>query len=260
MMPALVAEDPLRLDAVIAWMSRLAGVAALINALELLCMQPLFTDRGIWGADVLASEWGVLRPMMGARVFAVLCLVQVLAAGGLMVTGTGAFAALLCGTTLLMAVRLRGNVNGGSDAMLFAVLGGLAVAGLGSGNVRVREAGVLYVAVQLTLSYVRAGLVKVREPGWWDGQSLAGFLSLRAYGVPPWVPRQRGLLTIVGMGVLAFELASPVAWLSPGVCALFVVIALCFHAATAIAFGLNRFLLAWGAAMPALWYAAHRGA
>jgi hypothetical protein len=37
-------------------------------------------------------------------------------------------AALLAFTGWLSALRFRGNVNGGSDAMLFTVLGGLAVA------------------------------------------------------------------------------------------------------------------------------------
>ena len=66
------------------------------------------------------------------------------------------------------------------------------------------------------------------------------------------------MLRAVGVAVLAFECGAPVGWLNPTSAAVFIAVAVAFHIGTALLFGLNRFLLAWGAAMPALWYATHR--
>ena len=126
----------------------------------------------------------------------------------------------------------------------------------------VHEGGVLYIAAQLTLSYARAGIVKAKERSWWSGHALSSFLALPAYGVPAWVPRRmpddRLLLRLASVGVIGFECLAPLAWLDPVACLALIAVAFTFHAATAALFGLNRFLLAWTAALPSLWYAVHR--
>ena len=142
--------------------------------------------------------------------------------------------------------------------MLFTVLLGLSMAWLPTLPVLVREGAVLYVAAQLTLSYARAGLVKVRERAWWRGEALAAFLALSAYGVPPWIPRQPVLLRMASIAVITFECTALAAWSDPRVAAIVIATALVFHVGAAVVFGLNRFLLAWSAALPALWYAANR--
>lgn len=262
-MPLDFAAGSFPLATAITWMARLAGLAAFVNAVELLVMRRDFSATGVWRADTLAPEWGALRFLANARLFVALAALQVVAAISLMLTDntqTGAIAALvLAATTLHAAARFRGTVNGGSDGMLFTVLGALAIAQWESAPELVREGAVLYVAAQLTLSYVRAGLVKVRERSWWNGEALRGFLALPAYGVPSWMPRSPIALRLASVGVMGFECLAPIAWLSPIWCAVVLTIAVGFHAGAAIVFGLNRFLLAWGAAMPALWYAAHRG-
>lgn len=259
------AHDAL-LTTTIMWMCRAAAVAAAVNALELLVLRDRWADRGIWSAPHLSGEWGAWRGVLQARGFMVVLFAQL--AGALVLAlapGTrlgGLAAVLLAWTSWLAALRFRGNVNGGSDAMLFTVLGSLAVSQLASGSDLMREGGVLYIAAQLTLSYVRAGLVKAKEPTWWRGEALAAFLALPAYGVPAWVPRQRPrhalVLRVASVGVIGFECLAPVAWLHPVACIAVVATAVAFHAATAVLFGLNRFLLAWTAALPSLWYAVHR--
>jgi hypothetical protein len=88
------------------------------------------------------------------------------------------------------------------------------------------------------------------------------FLALPAYGVPAWVPRQLPhdalVLRMASAGVIGFECLAPVAWFDPMACLVVIGVALAFHAGTAVLFGLNRFLLAWSAALPSLWYAVHR--
>lgn len=261
-----MSELPALLSTTLAWMCRVAALAAAVNALELLSMRCALSDRGVWQASLLSSHWGVWRLLLGARAFIVVLVAQLAFALTLAAapgTAPGCLAAAaLAFTSWLSALRFRGNVNGGSDAMLFTVLGGLTVAQLPNVSSVVHEAGVLYVAAQLTLSYVRAGIVKAKERRWWTGHALSAFLALPAYGVPAWVPRRMpnhlALLRIASVGVIGFECLAPLAWFDPIACIVLMVVALTFHTATAALFGLNRFLLAWSAALPSLWYAVHR--
>ncbi len=266
------------------FMSLIAAVACAVNALELLAMRSSWSSQGVWREQILAAEWGGWRIMLGAKGFLMVQVVQLVAAGVLATCGAlvqlhadasvaepGVVASKLAGstfaagaamvlatTTLLAAMRFRATVNGGSDGMLFTVLLGLSIAWLPTVPVLVREGAVLYVAAQLTLSYARAGLVKVRERAWWRGEALAAFLALPAYGVPPWIPRHPVLLRVASIAVITFECTALAAWSDPRVAAIVIATALVFHVGAAVVFGLNRFLLAWSAALPALWYAANR--
>jgi hypothetical protein len=224
------------------------------------------SDHGVWRSSILRHEWGFLAPLLRPRGFDVVLRVQLAAASVLLAAGgtlLGACCtAVLCATTLLSAMRFRGTVNGGSDGMLFTVLAGLTVAQLPLVVPPLREAGVLYIAAQLSLSYLRAGVVKVRVRGWWSGRALQAFLTLPAYGVPRWVPpwatTNRPLLQCIGVATMAFECAVPLAWTGPAACLCFIAAAFTFHFGVAAIFGLNRFLWAWSAALPSLWYAVHR--
>ena len=265
-------------------MSLIAAVACAVNALELLAMRSSWSSQGVWREQILAAEWGGWRIMLGTKGFLMVQVVQLVAAGVLATCGAfvqftsdasvadpGVVGSTLAGstiaagaamvlatTTLLAAMRFRATVNGGSDGMLFTVLLGLSIAWLPTVPMVVREGAVLYVAAQLTLSYARAGLVKVRERAWWRGEALAAFLALPAYGVPPWIPRHPVLLRVASIAVITFECTALAAWSDPHVAAIVIATALVFHVGAAVAFGLNRFLLAWSAALPALWYAANR--
>lgn len=244
------------------WISRLAAVAACVNAVELLWLarpeSRALAEGGIWRQRSLQAEWGVLRPLLATQAFVALMALQIVAALLLFASGDALYAGVLTVTTLLAAVRFRGNVNGGSDAMLFTVLAGLTVAQLAPASALVREGAVLYIAAQLTLSYLRAGIVKARQLSWWNGSALTAFVAFPAYGVPAWASRDRGFVRVIGIIVVIFECVSPAAWFSSTAAAAFIVVAIAFHFGTALLFGLNRFLLAWCAAMPALWYAVHR--
>jgi hypothetical protein len=193
------------------------------------------------------------------RGWRVVPLVQFIAATALALgVLPGPAAAVIAITIYLEALSLDGPVNGGSDSMLFNLFGGLAAAAWPGAPEQLREGALLYVAAQVTLSYVRAGLVKARQPTWWNGSALAQFARLPAYGVPSWVPNEAGVLRAVGITVILAELAAPLAWTGPRAAVVVISAAIVFHTGAAIVFGLNRFLWAWSAALPSLWFAAMR--
>jgi len=249
-------------DLIVTTMCVLASVAAMVNAAELWRLRVNFSASGTWRAATLAKSWGLLAPTLAPRGFSLVLLMQFVAAAILPFSaGTelgAACAATLALSTLLSAMRFGGTVNGGSDAMLFTVLVALSVAQLGGASTLLGEGALLYVAAQTTLSYLRAGVVKVRERAWFTGEALRAFLAMPAYGVPTSVPRGLPLLRFGGISVACFELLAPIAWLHPTLCLAYIVLALAFHAGAALLFGLNRFLLAWASALPSLWFAMHR--
>jgi hypothetical protein len=236
----------------VAWISRLAALAAGIAALEL-----AWVHRA-WRTGPLARA---TRPAAGRRRLADLAfgargtatLVALLLGSALVLPWTESSlpAWLAAGATLGLSVRFRGTYNGGSDAMLLVVLLALALVRT---DPRLALAGLGYAAVHLVLSYAISGVAKLREPRWRDGTALDTLVRLPQYGVPP---RLIAILTrpaakLATFAMLGFECAFPIALLDPTVCVVALVGAAVFHLVNAIVFGLNRFLWAWLAAFPAL--------
>jgi hypothetical protein len=122
----------------------------------------------------------------------------------------------------------------------------------------VAAGGLLYVAAQLLLSYPRASVVKLRQREWWNGVALGAFIAILPYGVPAWLPRSSAVLRVARCSVVLFEIAAPVALFNERSCLICIAVAWCCHLATAVVFGLNRFLLALTAALPSLLFAAQR--
>jgi hypothetical protein len=238
-----------------AWCSRLASVATAIAALELIVVHRAWSERGLYAWSVLRREYSPVGARLAGLVFATpgVWLVLGMQLGSALALPWLVYPVwpwLAFATTLAVAVRFRGSYNGGSDSMLLVVLLGLAVARSGAPKV-----GLGYIAAQLVLSYVLAGIAKVREPRWRTGTALAALVALPSYGVPPAL---RGFLTrpaiarTAGYALLAFELGFPIALVDPTACRVVLAVAALFHLGNAIVFGLNRFLWAWIAAFPAL--------
>lgn len=165
--------------------------------------------------------------------------------------------AVLVGLALHSVVLLHwfnGPYNGGSDKMGTLVLVCLCAATLLPEGTA-REAAMGYLGVQVVLSYVVSGWVKIANAQWRSGQALRDVFDYSAYPVS----RQlRGLalrprlLWALSWAVILFELALPLGLLSEGALVAMLVLAASFHVANALLFGLNRFVWAWIASYPAL--------
>ncbi|MBK6917841.1 MAG: hypothetical protein IPH07_10615 [Deltaproteobacteria bacterium] len=255
------------LEQALAWTSWLAALVCAVAAIELWSVRHAWRDAGVFRWSTLRIEYDTLpRPLRRAldqlfdgRGFAWVVRLQLGLALALPWWSHPLPAWGLVATTLACSVRFRGSYNGGSDAMTMVVLLGLAIA-------RTRtswaELGLAYIAAQLVLSYFIAGVAKLADRRWRDGTALPALLSIPQYGVPPRARRALTHATVrraAAGGVLAFECGFPLALVDATACALLATVALAFHVANVALLGLNRFLLAWLAAYPALLFWCSRG-
>jgi hypothetical protein len=251
--------------------ARLVGVAVFVASLELLRGR-----RRTLGVDGVLP-WGIVRreharlprparaaldAVLGDRGFFFVVVARLLAALALLVEPDrtrGAIVVVFV-TSLLVSIRFRGRENGASDAMTNLVTLALAVAAVAPtvvavDRVDVDRVAVVFIAAQALLSYVAAGLAKMRSPSWRRGSALGAFVAVERFGAPVSVRRVLGLRVVgrlAGYGVIAWQLASPLALTSTTACVAFCVLGLGFHVVNFAVFGLNRFVFAWCATYPAI--------
>jgi hypothetical protein len=160
----------------------------------------------------------------------------------------------LLGIGVLILRRFDGPYNGGADRMTLLILICLCLAYLLQEPHR-REAALGYLAVQLILSYVISGWVKVVNPGWRSGVALCDVFRFSTYPVSEGLRRladRPRLLLAMSWCVMLFELLFPLALATQPTLVAALTIATAFHLANACLFGLNRFLWAWLAAYPSI--------
>jgi len=155
---------------------------------------------------------------------------------------------------LLILPFFNGPYNGGADRMSLLIL--LCLAGAYAlPEARWRELAFGYLGMQLLLSYFMAGWVKIMNPAWRSGRALRDVFLFSAYpageNVRRWARHGR-LLFAAGWGVMLFELAFPLAFLSRPALVAGLVVAALFHGANACLFGLNRFFWIWICAYPSI--------
>lgn len=163
----------------------------------------------------------------------------------------------VCLALLLVALallhRFQGPYNGGCDRMSLLILCCVTLAGFT--NERAQELCLGYLAMQLVLSYLMSGWVKIANPQWRKGQALRDVFAFSTYPVAEnlrhWADHPR-LLWVMSWAVMGFELLFPLALASrPSLLAALAIAAL-FHGANACLFGLNRFFWIWLAAYPSI--------
>lgn len=156
--------------------------------------------------------------------------------------------------SLLVLWRFQGPYNGGSDRMGLLVLYCLTAAHwVPEGTAQEMAFG--YLSVQVVLSYVISGQVKIANPDWRSGQALADVFRFSAYPVSEGLrglAERPVLLWGASWSVMLYEVAFPLSFLSAEILAASLVVAASFHLANACLFGLNRFVFVWLSAYPSL--------
>ncbi|OCX61005.1 hypothetical protein BFP70_16205 [Thioclava sp. SK-1] len=159
----------------------------------------------------------------------------------------------LTGLGVVHLIRFQGPYNGGSDRMGLLILFCLTTARWVPAQYQ--ELALGYIGVQLVISYVWAGWVKLRNPEWRQGRALHDVFLFSAYPVCTnlrgWANHPR-LLWAMGWGVMILEFFFPLSLLDQQLMMAALCVAAAFHLSNAIFFGLNRFLWVWLAAYPSL--------
>lgn len=116
--------------------------------------------------------------------------------------------------------------------------------------------GLYYIAAYAGLAYCTAGITKLVEPAWRDGEALQWVMNLESFGAP-WAvdvlaprPHLRALLS--RLTVLA-EVGAPLVILLPApALVVALLMALAFHLVLALTMGLNAFVWSFLATYPAV--------
>jgi hypothetical protein len=216
----------------------------------------------------LVRVWwsGGLRALIAVRAVAAAAFVAVAVLGGPSPVGTfgtvGTVAlGLVAATCLLLCapdpigVRLAMD---GAEHMLTAVVVVLAASAV-AGTRAAAGLALVFVAGLALLEYAGSGCAKLgRRAGWLDGSCLRRVLASPDYGHPRlarWSARHGAVTRAVSLAVVALEVGGPLALLVPRPLAVAMVVGLlAFHVGTAVAMGLNTFVWAYGAALPAILY------
>lgn len=179
----------------------------------------------------------------------------------LLITGIQALwiETLLLIISFRMIVRFQGPYNGGSDSMTLLLLVCLWLWHLAP-TTQWKELALGYLAVQLILSYFQAGWVKLVNEDWRSGLALQQVFVLTAYPVTQLfrkLAEKKSLMHHISWMIIVFEILFPLAIISEYLLYSFLLIAIAFHLANALLFGLNRFFWIWPAAYPVLiWFQA----
>jgi hypothetical protein len=250
---------------------RLLAVAIFFQTLEFLLIQKSWSEQGIW-------RWSTLRQdhisfpksvlwffdlTLSSKGFLVLLLLRLAACISVWTLPPHPVViGILFFSTWLISIRWRGTFNGGSDSMTAIVTLSLWIGRSFSDTPWIVRASLGYIAVQLTASYLIAGWVKLKNPLWRNGTALPVFFNTPGYDSPPeWLRKlldRPTMTTLAAWSIILFECAFPLAWLSPETCIGILGIAFVFHLMNFWIFGLNRFVFAWLAAYPALYFWSQR--
>jgi hypothetical protein len=164
-------------------------------------------------------------------------------------------ALVLVFTSLLVGWRFKGVFNGGSDYMTMVQLMGLVIATSQPNDPFRIKVGLYYIAVQTTLSYFVAGVVKLRNKSWRNGLALEVFVSHSNYSVPINLQRmfRHPLISALSAwGVILWECLFPLVWIHPALTGPLLLTGFFFHLMNFATFGLNRFVFTWLASYPSI--------
>lgn len=164
-------------------------------------------------------------------------------------------------TYLLVALRFRGNFNGGSDAMTMVTLISLLLLFIFPSQKLTNAIGFYLLAFHCTLSYFISGVVKFKNSSWRSGVALEVFLTQSNYAVPASIQRlaqQKMFVTTGSWLIILFESCFPLVWVFPNLTGLYITAAFLFHIINYFCLGLNRFVFAWLVTYPALFFCTQR--
>lgn len=162
---------------------------------------------------------------------------------------------VVCIFHLLLTLRFRGRWNGGSDAMVFQVLFSCVLLSIFKNHSSLKFFGFYYLALNLVISYFIAGLSKITQKNWRNGESLKRYFLLTDYPIPmsmKLLVNRPQRLAYLAWSLMVFELTFAFSVFNFAMALFAVFLGIGFHFANFLTFGLNRFFWAWIATYPSI--------
>lgn len=257
------------ISTILIWSERFLAIATLLQAWELLQIRDTWSDRGVWRWDTVKKQYArlpknvvlILNWLLNEKAFTLLLRLSIaasIAVWFLPASIHAVFLIVLFAGSWLTSIRWRGLFNGGSDSMTAIIALCLLFARLFSNYPLISRLALLYIAVQITASYVIAGVSKIRNQEWRRGTALSVFFKTPRYDSPPVMIQtlfeNKTAAIVLSYALILFEFTFPFAWINSTLCLIFLGLAFIFHLLNFWVFGLNRFVFAWVAGYPALYY------
>lgn len=252
-------------------MLRICCLGIVIDAMERLATSNKYRDTGLYSWVVLRQRLalfpsGVRRLadalFRGAERLKFVLVLRLAAAGPVVLADLGSpwFSAgltVLVLTQLYVLIRTAGFGSIGADAMVMIICGGTWLATVVDDSPMAASAGLYFIAAQVSLGYVVAGVSKLRAPKWRSGAAIVEVLSTHTYGNPrlhDLVSARPRLAAFLCWGAMLWETTFPVVLVLPKWMAMAVLAGgIFFHSALAALMGLNLFLFAYPATYVAVW-------
>jgi hypothetical protein len=248
---------------------RICAIGAFIDAAEMTSrMRKDYSSDGLYSWEVLkyGYPWRAFRSRLaalicGQRVYGCLVILQAIGAALLFVAPVGPFSmpSLIAVTSVRLFSHFRNQYGlDGSDQMQAIVLISIVIGRL-TGEL---SFALTFIAAQLCLSYLTAGIAKLISPTWRSGKAVAGVMLSASYGskfLAQLFARHPRLSLCACWSVIVLECLGPVAaFLSPSAATAFIAAGVVFHASIALGMGLNVFFWSFTATYPALLYVSSR--
>lgn len=242
----------------------LTAINCFIQCLEYLSLKNIFNQNGIYRLNLLEKEL-LTYPLLARKIVLFLCnnksihyllFVRIILVLSFLFTNSPIPILLLIIINLIFAIRFRGAFNGGSDYMTMLTLVALFVALLSPSNLTYSFM-LMYLAIQVILSYFLAGVAKIKDSDWRSGIAIANIINGPNYVPPLFIKKFLNLKLVSKVFcwlVISFELLFPLIILIPNYLWIVFCGLLIFHFINFIIFGLNRFFFSWLATYPAVFY------
>ncbi|MDQ3898095.1 MAG: hypothetical protein M3326_12795 [Actinomycetota bacterium] len=254
--------------------SAVAATGVGLGVLEDLANRQDFTDSGLMSYRIAELIWDTPRwrwvAHMQTRLYdfeSFLVVTALRAVAATVLLATALFSPRARVEAAACAVLLAGAAYGlerspygadGADQMSVIIFAGLTAAWAFPARSEGRLAALLFIAGQLTLSYVVAGVAKSVSRSWWNGTGLASVLATRNYGsmgLAKLSREHRWMAIATSVGVILFETTFVAAWFLPRpYVAAYLAAGIGFHLGVAFTMGLNTFVCPFLAAYPIAWY------
>lgn len=238
---------------------RITAFGQILSALEIFFIREHFKGEGIFGVNTLALFYRRLTLLRAVDYFLTVLLgVQIIAAAGLIVVGSFSIAGrsfLLIAFLSALAIRWRRAIGGdGADQMSAIIFAAALFAVLPWFSNNRLIAAVSFIAAQVSLSYLAAGIAKLISQTWRGGGALPAILSTYNHGHPwaaKFLHKHKYLALFAAWSVITFECLFPLLIFAPDWIAVpTLVCGFVFHAGCAFLMGLNSFLWSFPSTYP----------